>query len=335
MLTGTPSRVPIETATRIRTVANDLGYRPNMMARGLRTRRSRSIGVLVTDLGNPVIPQIVSGIEQRLGEERYTVLLGNTNHSTERELLHLEAMRAKHVDGLITATATIGSEAHLDELHSLGLPVVLVNRGADDDRFAAAVPDDFHCSELAVGHLADLGHTRIAHIGGTTEATTGRGRLAGFESAMVRRGLTLDPSLIVISDRYTVAEGERCCTELLERGERGFTAIVAANDLLALGCYASLRAAGIACPQAVSVVGCNDMAFADCFHPALTTVHIPHERLGRAAANLLLECLSSPDAVPHQISIRPRLVVRASTAPPAQPAAAGAPSSADGAQALP
>jgi LacI family transcriptional regulator len=318
VLNGTPSRVPVETAVRIHGIAKQLGYRPNMMARGLRTQRSRSIGLLVTDLGNPVIPPIVSGIEQRLGEEGYTVLLGNTDHSREREQLHLEAMRANHVDGLITATATIGPDGQLDELHALGLPVVLVNRGADDERFAAAVPDDFLCSELAVGHLADLGHTRIAHIGGTPNTTTGRRRRAGFEAAVTRRGLVLDPSLIVVSDRYTVAEGARCCAELLQRQQGAFTAIVAANDMLALGCYDALRAAGVSCPDEISIVGCNDMPFADCFHPALTTIHIPHEQLGRAAANLLIERLSSPDSVPHQVSIRPRLVTRASSAPPVE-----------------
>jgi LacI family transcriptional regulator len=317
VLNGTPSRVPVETALRIHGIAEQVGYRPNMMARGLRTRRSRSIGVIVTELGNPVIPPIVSGIEQRLGEEGYTVLLGNTDHSQQRQRLHLEAMRANHVDGLITATATIGRDWQLDELHALGLPVVLVNRGTEDERFAAAVPDDSLCAELAVGHLADLGHSRIAHIGGIPNTTTGRRRRAGFEAALARRGLELDPSLIVVSDRYTVAEGARCCAELLRGRSGAFTAIVAANDMLALGCYDALRRAGVVCPEQISIVGCNDMPFADWFHPALTTIHIPHERLGRAAANLLLERLSAPDGVPRQISIRPRLVTRASTAPAA------------------
>jgi LacI family transcriptional regulator len=311
---ATSSRITPDTSARVRTIAAELGYRPNMMAQGLRTRRSRSVGVIVTDLSNPVTAPMVSGIEGRLGERGYTVLLGNADHSAERERLHIETMRAKHVDGLIAGTATVDGDGFLGELRTLGLPVVLMNRGGDDDRVPAAVPDDFLCSELAVGHLVELGHTRIAHIAGSAATTTGRRRRSGFEAAIVRRGLRLDPSLIVGSERYTVAEGARCAAELLCHGSGDFTAIVAANDLLALGCYDALAAAGLSCPGSISVVGCNDMTFADRFAPALTTIHIPHVQLGRAAADLLLERLEQPELAPRNISIVPRLVVRASTA---------------------
>ena len=310
---GTRSRVTADTAVRIRAIAQELGYRPNTMAQGLRTRRSRTVGVIVTDISNPIVPPIVRGIEQRLGEEGYTVLLGNTDHSPQRECRQLEAMRSKLVDGVISATATLEAESLGSRTAAVGVPVVLVNRGADDAGVAAAVPDDALCSELAVGHLADLGHSRIAHIAGSARTTTGRRRASGFEDALARRGLPL--SQVVVSDRYTVSEGARCCAALLEhRGE--FTAIVAANDLLALGCYDALAAAGLSCPGAVSVIGCNDMPFADRFHPALTTIHISHVELGRAAADLLLERLEAPDTPPRQVLITPHLVVRGSTAPP-------------------
>jgi LacI family transcriptional regulator len=311
---ATSSRITPDTCARVQAIAEELGYRPNMIAQGLRTRRSRSVGVIVTDLSNPVTAPIVSGIEGRLGERGYTVLLGNADHSAEREALHIETMRAKHVDGLISGSATVDGDGSVRGLHRLGLPVVLVNRGGEDDRVPAAVPDDLLCSELAVGHLTELGHTRIAHIAGAAATTTGRRRRAGFEAAIVRRGLRLDPSLMVVSERYTVAEGARCAAELLSRGRTRFTAIVAANDLLALGCYDALAAAGLSCPDSISVVGCNDMTFADRFTPALTTIHIPHVELGRAAADLLLERLEQPELAPRNISIVPRLVVRASTA---------------------
>ena len=313
---ATRSRVTADTAVRIRAIAQELGYRPNTLAQGLRTRRSRSVGVIVTDISNPIVPPIVRGIEQRLGEEGYTVLLGNTDHSPARERRQLEAMRSKLVDGLISATATLERESLASEIGALGVPVVLVNRGADDASVAAAVPDDVLCSELAVGHLTDLGHSRIAHIAGSARTTTGRRRRSGFEAALGRRGLR--SSLVLVSERYTVSEGARCCSRLLERHGGEFTAIVAANDLLALGCYEALEAAGVACPSAVSVIGCNDMPFADRFHPALTTIHISHVELGRAAADLLLERLEAPDTPPRQVLITPRLVVRGSTAAPPQ-----------------
>jgi LacI family transcriptional regulator, galactose operon repressor len=313
------SRVTVDTAQRIQAIAEELGYRPNMIARGLRTRRSRSVGVLVTDLGNPVIPPIVGGIEQRLGEEGYTVLLGNTDHSSSRERLHLEAMRAKLVDGVISATATLEPASSTERWLALAMPVVLVNRGSDDARVAAAVPDDRRCAELAVEHLVSLGHTRIAHVAGSAATTTGRRRREGFEGALARSGLRADPALVVASERYTIAEGARCCAMLIERAAGRFSAIVAANDLLALGCCDALRGADLPCPDAISVVGCNDMPFADRFEPALTTVHVPHAQLGRAAADLLLERLEDPGLAPREVSIRPHLVVRASSGPAPAP----------------
>jgi len=316
------SRVTAATAVRIRAIASELGYQPNLMARGLRTRRTRSVGVIVTDISNPVIPPIVRGIERRLGDEGYTVLLANTDHSARRERRQLEAMRAKLVDGLIMATATREHDALLAELRAMAMPVVLVNRAAEDDGISAAVPDDGFCAELAVAHLAQLGHERIAHVAGSPSTTTGLRRRRGFEAALARRGLRVDPELVTTSERYTLEEGARCFGELLARRAGEFTAVFAANDLLALGCYEALERAGLDCPGSVSVVGCNDMPFADRFTPSLSTIHIPHLELGRSAAELLLERLEDPAQPARQVLVAPRLVARASSARPGSAAAA-------------
>ncbi|HEY7381404.1 MAG TPA: LacI family DNA-binding transcriptional regulator [Gaiella sp.] len=310
----TRSMVNPNTVERVMAAAAYLGYRPNAIARGLRTSRSHSIGVLVPDLLNPVVPPIVQGLEARLVEAGYLVLLGNADHSPAREQALADAMQIQQVEGLIAFTATEDDQA-LDSLIEAGVPVVLVNRTVPDGSISAAVPDDHMCASLAVEHLVGLGHTSIAHVAGPQATSTGFRRREGFEAAIQEAGLPRSLELIVPADRYTEEEGARCCRELLSSGIP-FTAIVAANDMLAVGCYDALAESGQACPDDISVVGCNDMPFTDRFDPPLTTVNIAHRDLGSAAAELLLELIHDPELPPRQIIVTPALVVRGSTAPP-------------------
>ncbi len=314
MNTATRSRVKEDTVARVLDAAGKLGYRANATARALRLQRSESVGVIVPDLTNPIIPPIVQGIEGRIGDAGYVVLLGNTGHSDERERLYIDAMTANQVGGIISAAAHEGDGA-LARAMEMGIPVVLVNRAVDDGSIAAAVPDDRLVSGLAVSHLARIGHERIAYVAGPQTTTTGSLRRAGFEDAMLRRDLPLDPGSVAVCERYTIEEGTRACRELLQRG-RQFTAIVAGNDLIALGCYDAIAEAGLRCPADISIVGCNDMPFADRFNPPLTTVNISPAQLGVAAAELLLDLLEEPDRVARQVVIAPRLVMRGSVAAP-------------------
>jgi LacI family transcriptional regulator len=167
---------------------------------------------------------------------------------------------------------------------------------------------------LAVEHLVGLGHRRIAHLGGPQELSTGHLRHLGFLEAMEAAGLEVDPALVRFGKAFTEAEGERLCTELISAGTE-FTAVVAGNDLMALGCYDVFVAEGLECPRQISVVGFNDMPFADRFNPPLTTVRIRHYEIGAVAAGLLLERLQHPDAAPRQVVLEPELVVRGSSGP--------------------
>ena len=315
----TRSLVNERTARRVLAAAEELGYRPNPIARGLRTNRSHTIGVLVPDLMNPLFAAVVRGIEDGLREGGYTPLIANTDNDAEREQVAFEAMSARQVDGFIAATARRDHWLLADQAGS-DAKVVLVNRRVDSDAFPAVTGDDHEGVRLAVEHLADLGHRRIAHLAGAQSLYTGWSRHQGFIDAMRTRRLELDPGLIVFSGAFTASEGARCCGELLDR-RRDFSAIVAGNDLLALGCYDALEQHGLRCPDDMSVVGYNDMPFVDRFRPPLTTVRVPHYELGATAAELMLEQLQGTDAPPRQLLLAPELVVRASTAPPAAPQA--------------
>jgi LacI family transcriptional regulator len=303
-----------ETAGRVLAAAEQLGYRPNPIARGLKTSRSYTVGVLVPDLTNPLFPPIVRGIEDRLDEDAYTPLIANTENDPDRERADFEAMRARQVDGFITATAR-RDHGLLTELTGLGLPVVLVNRRLEEDTLPSVVGDDRAGVRLAVEHLAGLGHRRIAHLAGPQEISTGFLRYGGFVDAMRAAGLEPDAELILTGEAFVESEGERLCADLLDGG-REFTAIVAGNDLMALGCYDVFAERGISCPREISVIGFNAMPFAARFSPPLSTVRIPHYELGARSAELLLKTLQEPDAPPAQVSLEPELVVRASTAAP-------------------
>jgi LacI family transcriptional regulator len=312
----TRSLVNMGTAERVLATAERLGYRPNPIARGLKTRRSYTVGVLIPDLTNPLFPPIVRGIQDRLEEAAYTPLIANTDNDPDRERADFEAMRARQVDGFITATARL-DRAELDNLTGLRLPVVLVNRGLERGPLASVVGDDRAGVRLAVRHLAELGHRRIAHVAGPQDISTGRRRHHGFVEAMGELGLGPDPDLILVGGALVESEGVRLCAELID-AVRDFTAIVAANDMMALGCYDVLAERGLRCPQDISVIGFNDMPFAAHFQPPLSTIRIPHYELGTRAAELLLARLADPDASPVNELLEPELVARESTAPPAR-----------------
>ena len=302
-----------ETARRVLDAAEALGYHPNPVARSLRTRRSHTVGVLIPDLNNPLFPPIVRGLEDRLAAAGYVALIGNTDSDDQREQMVFEQMRARHVDGLVLATARLHHPL-LSEASRAELPVVLINRLAQDYSFPSVSVDNERGVRMAVGHLAGLGHRRIAHIAGPQEMSTGLSRYRGFVTAMESSGLQVDSDLVVFAKAFTVEEGLRCARLLLDRGS-GCTAIAAANDMLAVGCYAALDEAGLSCPEDMSVVGFNDMPFIDRLRPPMTTVRFPHYQVGTEAAQLLLERIAEHTGPVKILYLAPELIIRGSTAP--------------------
>src|SRR5689334_1788611 len=300
-----------DTARRVTEAAERLGYRPNPVARSLRTRRSHTVGVLIPDLNNPLFPPIVRGLEDKLAAAGYVALIGNTDADAGRERTLFEQMRARHVDGFVLATATLHDRL-LAEAAAADVPVVLMNRLAPEYSFPSVSVDNEQGARMAVGHLARLGHTRVAHIAGPQEASTALSRLRGFRDGMAANKLEVDEDLIVYAARYTVEEGTRCGRELMAR-HPGFTAIAAANDMLAVGCYTALDEHSVQCPGDISLIGFNDMPFIDRLKPPLTTVRFPHYQLGTEAAQLLLERINGGQSPVKILYLAPELIVRGST----------------------
>jgi len=303
-----------DTAERVMRAAARLGYRPNPIARGLKTNRSCTIGVLIPDITNPLFPPILRGIEDRLENAGYTALIVNTDNDAERERSHLEAMRARQVDGVISATARLDREL-LSEAAAAGIPLVLVNRGLEDGLVPAVAVDDRRGIQLAVRHVAQLGHVRIAHLAGPQNTSTGHRRRLGFLEAMSALGLEVPEHWVHVSRWFSEDEGARGCARLLDECA-GVTAVVAGNDLLAIGCYDALASRGLRCPEHLSIAGFNDMPFVDRLSPPLTSVRVPQRELGAIAADLLLEQLADTATAAPEILLDPELIVRGSTGLP-------------------
>jgi LacI family transcriptional regulator len=301
-----------QTAGRVLAAATELGYRPNAVARSLRTRRSNTVGVLIPDLNNPLFPPIVRGLADRLEADGYVALIGNTDGDEHRVL---EQMRARHVDGYVLATAHLRNPLLADAVRA-GVPVVLVNRIAEDYSFPSVSVDNERGVKLAVGHLTSLGHRAIACIAGPQDVSTGLARYRGFQAAMAGAGLEIPPGRVAFARAFSIEEGYRCAQEILAADTGGrCTAVAAGNDMLAVGCYLALDEAGLSCPADVSVVGFNDMPFIDMLRPPLTTIAFSHYQVGTQAAQLLLERMNGAADLVKVIYLAPELVVRGSTAP--------------------
>jgi LacI family transcriptional regulator len=302
------------TSRRVLAAAAELGYRPNAVARSLRTKRSHTVGVLIPDLNNPLFPPIVRGLEDRLEADGYVALIGNTDGDSTRERRLIEQMRARHVDGFVLATARLHHPL-LGETAKVGLPVVLMNRTVDDYSFPSVVVDNERGAKLAVGHLIALGHERIGYIAGPQDVSTGLARYHGFQTAMAAAGGRIREELVAFADTFSINEGYRCAKQLLAAGPSACTAVAAANDMLAVGCYAAMDEEGLSCPADLSVVGFNNMPFIDMLRPPLTTVAFPHYQVGTQAAQLLIEQLNGDEGPVKVLSLAPELIARGSTAP--------------------
>ncbi len=258
------------------------------------------------------------GIEDHLGEAGYTLLIVNTEQRSRARAHPHGALRARQVDGFIAATARLDAEP-LARAATDGIPVVLVNRSLEDGSLPAVTVDDRKGITLAVEHVVGLGHTQVGHVAGPQNVSTGHQRRLGFVAAMKRAKLGAPAQRISVSQAFTEPEGARTCEELLAH-EPQLTAIVAANDRLAIGCYDTLEAHGLSCPDDVSIVGFNDMPFVDRLRPPLTTVRVPQREIGTVAADLLLEMLADGTTTAREILLEPALIVRGSTAPGARQA---------------
>jgi LacI family transcriptional regulator len=308
------SLVSPATRARVLAVADEMQYRPDIVASGLRRRQTRTVGVIVSDIGNPLNAPLTRGLTHALDLHGYMPLLADTEDDPRRfERILLQLVTGRRVDAVVTTAARTRDQAVLQSLARHGVPIVLALRKLPASGFAYVVHDDEAGATLAAKHLLALGHQRFAQVAGPQDVEGFRARSSAFERAVLAAGghLLTAPSA---AEQPTVQEGERVMRELLAAAGSPPTAVFAQNDMMALGAISVLRQAGLSCPEDVSVVGYNDTLFSPYSAPSLTTVRLPAYEVGERAGAMALAYIQAPGVLPASVTIPASLVVRGSTA---------------------
>ncbi len=319
--TATVSRIlsgaatsPPGTVARVRAAATDLDYRPSGIARSLKLRRTRTIGLIVTDIENPFFPEMVRAVDEAAGDLGNTILLGNAGGDPQREERYLDLLVERRVDGIIVAVSRF-TEHHGAWLARAPVPIVLINSESDDPRVPSIVSDNRQGGRLAAEHLLSLGHSRIGILAGPASHAATAPRLEGIREALSAAGL--DPAAVpTVHGDGEVAGGERAAAELRAL-DPAPTGLLCHNDLTAIGAVRHLLRSGLRVPADVSVVGFDDVAAAAWIHPGLTTITQRKAEMGRWAVDRLVELIQGrPASDPRQVHLPVLLTVRESTAPP-------------------
>jgi LacI family transcriptional regulator len=312
-LAGKP-HVAKETRRQVKEVAERLGYRASAVARALRTNRSFTIGVLIADVANPAFPDFVRGVEDVAIREKCSLFVCNTDGDIERQIWHMQSLLSNRVDGMVLISQHVDDE-RVRELLAVGPPHVALQRRSprfDDDYVGS---DNVGGITEAVEHLADLGHRRIGFVRGPLGSSTAQERLDAYRSAVARLGLDADPALVFDGD-YTMPTGHLAGRALLSL-PRPPTAIMASNDINALGIIDAATELGRDVPRDLSVIGLDDITLAAYGRINLTTIHLQKRAMGAAAAELLMKRVRSKRRGQGRLMTFPtHLVVRGTTAPP-------------------
>jgi LacI family transcriptional regulator len=300
---------------RVRKAMDALDYHPDHVARSLRVRRTRTVGIIIPDVTNPFFTDVIRGVEQEAQNSGYSVILCDSNEDSELERRNLNTLLSRRVDGVLLAPATAPS-VHDLRIHQR-VPIVLIDRAPVGFNGPAVLTDNFGAAYEGTQHLIKLGHRHIAIIAGQLGLSNGLDRLEGFRKALQEEHLAL-PDEYVQKGNFQLEGGYRCGLELM-RLPSPPTAIFSCNNKMTLGLMRSLVEMRVNCPEAVSVLGFDDFEWSAYFNPRLTTIAQPTYEMGKQAMQVLLRTLQASDSE-HQVSaqtvvrLKAELRIRDSTA---------------------
>ncbi|MFQ5611994.1 MAG: LacI family DNA-binding transcriptional regulator [Anaerolineae bacterium] len=302
-------RISADTKQHIQQLAHEMGYTPSAVARSLVTRRTTSIGLIITTLSDPFYVRLIGGVEDVALKNGYQVFLSSSYRSRTRELDLIRLFQERRADGIIVSGSLV-DEDYLELRNRFRLPIVLINRNSYPYSIST---DNQEGARQAVDYLIQLGHRRIAYVSNMHSESAHRGRLAGYRASLQTGGIPFDPQLIVDGDG-TIGCGSQILEQLFAL-PRPPTAFFCFNDLMAIGLIDALSKQGFQVPQNYSVVGFDDIEMAQYYNPPLTTVQQPGTRLGQCAIQMLLKLITGQADVRADV-LPAELVVRGSTAPP-------------------
>jgi DNA-binding LacI/PurR family transcriptional regulator len=301
---------------RVLEAVRSLGYQPSQLGRGLRRNQTSMLGMIIPDVTNPFFPAVVRGVEDVAYKRSFRVVLCNTDNDPQKETSYLNQLRSYRPAGLLVIPAAESdSTALLSSLATSGPPVVCVDRRPPGWNGDVVVVANEEGSYAATRHLLQMGHRYLAVITGPLHLTNASERLKGFRRALVEARVSIESEYIQEA-RFDRLSGYQAALRLLRMVPRP-TAIFACNDLMALGVFLAARELNVACPDELSIVGFDNLDFAEFTAPALTTVHQPGYQLGATAARLLLERIDGLKHRAKKLVLQTELKIRNSTAPPA------------------
>jgi LacI family transcriptional regulator len=310
VLNDAPSakHIPKHTRERILAAATKLDYRPNFFARSLRKRRTLTIGVMAHEIGDGYGSSVIAGIESGARQKDYFFLTGVHRHDPQLFERYCRLLLQRGAEGIITVDYNLA--------HSLPVPAVAVPGHMDNEGVTNIVLDHHSAAQLALGHLRDLGHRKIAILRGHPESADSNHRWNAVQAVAREMAIELDPELVVQIDSTDSSPnvGYPYGKQLLEK-HKPFTALFAYNDISAIGAIRAFQEAGFRVPEDISVVGFDDIPAAAFHHPSLTTVRQPLQKMGEIAVGILISRIEGEKDQPREISVQPEIVVRASTAP--------------------
>lgn len=301
-----------ETRKRVQLLVDNLEYRPNLLARGIATSKSKTIGLIIPDITNPFFPQLIQAVESYSHENGYTVIFGNTDFSRQKEQDYISTFVAKGVDGVIL-TSTIDNPGLIHErLKKYNIPCVLLDRRINSMEYGAGVfVDNEYAQYIACEYLINHGNQNIAFISGPAELSTAQERVSGYMTALGQYGIPFDKGLMRYGN-YTMQSGYDAVKDLYGN-HVSFTAVLAANDIMAIGAMKALKERGFAIPAEIELIGFDNIQFAEMTDPPLTTIQQPTYEMGREATKLLLLLIDGKLAPSKHICLQPRLILRGTT----------------------
>jgi len=302
-----------QTRERVEKAIKQFNYHPNAHAQSLALGRSKMIGLLVSDISNPFFPEIIKSVEAAVFASGYSLILLNTNYETDRAVDYVQRLIQMKVAGIILMTSEFDEEL-INEAKRKKTSIVFHDLGIVGERMSNIILDYAVGIDEAVQHLVSLGHKRIVHIAGSHEIHSGRVRRQAFVDSMKRHVPKTKQPKIYEGD-FRFEGGRLAASQVL--GEKVLpTAVVVANDLMALGAMQEFKAAGLQIPQDISIIGFDDISFASLSEPALTTICSPRVEIGRRAVEALMLTVDKPHQLGVEVTIPTYLIKRSSTAPP-------------------
>lgn len=305
-------RVKTETIERIRRIAEQYGYRASAVGRSLATRRTKTIGVVVTTITDLFAAEVVSGIEEAAGDNGYSILLANSNADPDREIRVVRSLEERRVDGIVVTSSRVGA-LYMPMLSRMRVPIVLLNNQHPSEFVHSVMIANTEASMAATQYLIELGHRRIAYIGDRNGRQSDTERFAGYRHALDSADLPFQPELVFHGDGNPEG-GMEGMVHLLALSDPP-TAVFCYDDMTALGVLCQIRTCGLRVPGDISVIGFDDLKIDKYTEPKLTTVRQPMMHMGRLAMETLLDILAGSGSN-HNIKVPGELIVRESTAPP-------------------